>query len=166
MTTPTPLVELYSLSRKPWSQVLTLNFRICEMAAVRPSLPRPSSAGRILRRCWWRSFAGTRSPRMRALAGRGVACEPPPEALMDALSSASLTNGTMRDLTASMSCIPSALDDLSLVRFDLRTDAYFRDLICSSRPDGGLLAVPVHLKSAEDPGVSRLTSTRDGCFLS
>lgn len=112
MTTPTALVELYSLSRKPWSQVLTLNFRICEMAAVSPFFPRPSSAGRISRRCWWRSFAGTRSPRIRALAGRGVAWESPPEALMDALSSASLTNGTIRDLTASMSCDVSVMDDL------------------------------------------------------
>lgn len=120
MTTPTALVELYSLSRKPWSQVLTLNFRIWEMAAVRPSLPRPSSAGRMSRRCWWRSFAGTRSPRMIALAGRDVAWESPPEALTDALSSASLTNGTMRDLTASMSFDGSAMvSDLCLLRFDL-----------------------------------------------
>ena len=97
-------------------------------------------------------MAGTRSPLMRALAGRDAAWVAPPAALVCALSSACLTKGTMRDFTASMSCDVSAMDFQRACRWcDLRSLAHFGNLVCSARPRGGLLAVPIHLKSAENP---------------
>lgn len=99
----TALGLAYSLSKKPWSHVLTLYLSSLCTSSSRPFLPKPSSAGRLSASFRTRS-CGCRASTSPLDGWPGTPELDWPVALVVAASSADWTKGIISALTASMSC--------------------------------------------------------------
>ena len=96
--TPTALVLAYNLSKKPWSQVLTLYLSTCSTVCKSPSLPLALPSSKFMRLS---SFSGLWCSSRTVLGPPWFSTARPwPVCFVAASSSADLIKGMIRDWTA------------------------------------------------------------------
>lgn len=136
----------YSLSMKPWSQVLTLYLRIFCTTSSKPSFPSPSPSGRDSF-SFSTNASGFRVSTRTLLGTPSMFTDVLPPAFCGAASSAALMYGTINPLTASSSYTgQSSAGPSSMRNVLLESSTYIVDFISSTQLlRGSVVTVdPIH----------------------